>query len=109
MVPFQQVMSGALAVNTTELTQPIMKLFTSALLLGSIATQTIFGYPGANNIIKRDVDSFIAKETPIALRELLCNIGPNGCHAPGVSPGIVIASPDRTDPPCKLMIPATSL
>ncbi|KAF6834362.1 glucan 1,4-alpha-glucosidase-like protein [Colletotrichum plurivorum] len=99
MVPLQQVMSGALAVNTTKLTQPIMKLFTSALLLGSLATQTIFGYPGANNIVKRDVDSFIAKETPIALRELLCNIGPNGCHASGVSPGIVIASPDRTDPP----------
>ncbi|KAL0940962.1 glycosyl hydrolase family 15 [Colletotrichum truncatum] len=98
MVFLQNVMSGALAINTTEYTQPIMKLVTSALLLGSLATQTIFGYPGAS-INKRDVDSFIATETPIALRELLCNIGPNGCHASGVSPGIVIASPDRVDPP----------
>ncbi|KAL3302414.1 glycosyl hydrolase family 15 [Colletotrichum asianum] len=98
MVSLQHVMSGALAINTTEITQPIMKLFTSALLLGSIATQTIFGYPGAS-VMKRDVDSFIAKETPIALAQLLCNIGPNGCHAAGVSPGIVIASPDKTDPP----------
>ncbi|KAF9877776.1 glucan 1, 4-alpha-glucosidase-like protein [Colletotrichum karsti] len=98
MVALQHVMSGALAFNTTEFTQPIMKLFTSALLLGSIATQTIFGYPGAG-VVKRDVDSFIATETPIALAQLLCNIGPNGCHASGVSAGIVIASPDRTDPP----------
>ncbi|CAI0652044.1 unnamed protein product [Colletotrichum noveboracense] len=98
MVSLQHVMSGALAINTTEITQPIMKLFTSALLLGSIATQTIFGYPGAS-VMKRDVDSFIATETPIALAQLLCNIGPNGCHAAGVSSGIVIASPDKTDPP----------
>ncbi|OLN92070.1 Glucoamylase 3 [Colletotrichum chlorophyti] len=91
---------GVLAFNATEhFTQPIMKLFTSALLLGSFATQSILGYPGA--VVKRDVDSFIATETPIALRELLCNIGPNGCHAQGVSAGIVIASPDRVDPPCK--------
>ncbi|KZL77511.1 glycoside hydrolase family 15 protein [Colletotrichum tofieldiae] len=99
MVYLQHVMSGALASNTTErLTQPIMKLLTSALLLGSFATQSILGYPGAQ-IVKRDVDSFIATETPIALRELLCNIGPNGCHAQGVSSGIVIASPDKVDPP----------
>ncbi|KAJ0304141.1 hypothetical protein COL516b_006031 [Colletotrichum fioriniae] len=75
-----------------------MKLLTSALLLGSLATQTIFGYPGGQ-FVKRDVDSFIATETPIALAQLLCNIGPNGCHAQGVSSGIVIASPDKTDPP----------
>ncbi|KAK1459369.1 glycosyl hydrolase family 15 [Colletotrichum melonis] len=99
MVYLQHVMSGSLAHNTTErLTQPIMKLLTSALLLGSLATQTIFGYPGGQ-FVKRDVDSFIATETPIALAQLLCNIGPNGCHAQGVSSGIVIASPDKTDPP----------
>ncbi|KAK1986672.1 family 15 glycosyl hydrolase [Colletotrichum cereale] len=99
MVYLQHVMSGALASNTTErLTQPIMKLFTSALLLGLFATQTILGYPGAQ-MVKRDVDSFIATQTPIALQQLLCNIGPNGCHAQGVSPGIVIASPDKVDPP----------
>ncbi|KDN65985.1 putative glycosyl hydrolase family 15 [Colletotrichum sublineola] len=99
MVYLQHVMSGALASNTTErLTQPIMKLFTSALLLGSFATQMILGYPGAQ-VVKRDVDSFIAAETPIALQQLLCNIGPNGCHAQGVSSGIVIASPDKADPP----------
>ncbi|KAK1997637.1 family 15 glycosyl hydrolase [Colletotrichum falcatum] len=99
MVYLQHVLSGELAPNTTErLTQPIMKLFTSALLLGSFATQTILGYPGAQ-MVKRDVDSFIATETPIALQQLLCNIGPNGCHAQGVSSGIVIASPDKVDPP----------
>lgn len=101
MVYLQHVMSGVLALNTTEhFTQPIMKFLTSALLLGSFATQSILGYPGAN-VAKRDVDSFIATETPIALRELLCNIGSNGCHAQGASPGIVIASPDKVDPPCK--------
>ncbi|EFQ30066.1 glycosyl hydrolase family 15 [Colletotrichum graminicola M1.001] len=99
MVYLQHFMSGALAFNTTErLTQPIMKLFTSALLLGSFATQTILGYPGAQ-MVKRDVDSFVATQTPIALQQLLCNIGPNGCHAQGVSSGIVIASPDKVDPP----------
>ncbi|TEA19575.1 Glucoamylase [Colletotrichum sidae] len=98
MAFLNHAVSGVLAFNSTEYTQPIMKLFTSALLLGSFATQTIFGYPGAT-VMKRDVDSFIATETPIALRELLCNIGPNGCHAQGVSSGIVIASPDKVDPP----------
>lgn len=77
-----------------------MHLFSSALLLGSYALQTVLGRPGGL-VVKRSVDDFIETQTPIALERLLCNIGADGCAADGAAPGVVIASPDRVDPPCK--------
>ena len=52
------------------------------------------------HLLKRSVDSFIATESPIALADLLCNIGSSGACASGASAGIVVASPDRTNPNC---------
>ncbi|KAI1333966.1 carbohydrate-binding module family 20 protein [Xylariaceae sp. FL0016] len=49
-------------------------------------------------LLKRDVDDFIATEEPIALEQLLCNIGANGCHASGAASGAVVASPSTADP-----------
>ena len=92
--------------NSTSLAQPIMHAFTSLFLLGSVAFQTILGRPDAarmrreREIVKRSVDDFIAKEEPIAIEQLLCNIGSDGCNARGASSGIVIASPSRSDPDC---------
>ncbi|KAI1780488.1 carbohydrate-binding module family 20 protein [Hypoxylon cercidicola] len=90
--------------GNSSLVLPIMQGFTSLFLLGSFAFQTILGLPGASNVrregqlLKRAVDDFITTEEPIALEQLLCNIGSSGCHAQGASSGIVIASPSTTDP-----------
>lgn len=86
--------------------QPIMHTFAPLLLVGSLALQTIFAFPSRveqrnAEILKRSVDSFIATESPIALTNLLCNIGSSGACASGAASGIVVASPDRTNPDCK--------
>ncbi|KAI0381488.1 carbohydrate-binding module family 20 protein [Hypomontagnella monticulosa] len=95
---------GFLTSNSSSLIQPIMQGFTSLFVLGGLAVQAVLGLPGVprlrreGEILKRAVDDFIATEEPIALRELLCNIGSSGCHASGASSGIVIASPSTSDP-----------
>ncbi|KAF4623996.1 hypothetical protein G7Y89_g14180 [Cudoniella acicularis] len=83
----------------------IMYSFTSFLVVGSFALQTVFSLPDPSRvkereagILKRSVDSFIATEGPIALTDMLCNIGSAGACASGASSGIVVASPDRTNP-----------
>jgi len=45
-------------------------------------------------------DSFVAWERPVALRKLLCNIGPTGCAVAGAGPGVIVASPSKHDPDC---------
>ncbi|KAI1381523.1 carbohydrate-binding module family 20 protein [Hypoxylon crocopeplum] len=95
---------GLLSSNSTALIQPIMQGFTSLFLLGSITFQTILGLPGASHVrreghlLKRAVDDFITTEEPIALEQLLCNIGSSGCNAGGASSGIVVASPSTSNP-----------
>ncbi|ESZ97509.1 glycoside hydrolase family 15 protein [Sclerotinia borealis F-4128] len=85
--------------------EPIMHTLTPLLLVGSLALQTIFAFPGPSRfeqrnaeILKRSVDSFIATESPIALKNLLCNIGSDGACASGAASGIVVASPDKANP-----------
>lgn len=94
--------------NTSSLIQPIMHLFSSALLIGSVALQSIMGLPATHGPAsfqarQASVQEFIDFESPIAIQQLLCNIGPDGCHAQGVASGVVIASPDKQDPDCKFM------
>lgn len=43
---------------------------------------------------------FIEKETPIAWQGILNNIGADGALAQGAYPGIVVASPSKSDPDC---------
>lgn len=45
----------------------------------------------------QDLEDFIAKQRPLSLTNVLNNLG----AAAGAAPGLVIASPSRTDPPCK--------
>jgi glucoamylase len=45
-----------------------------------------------------DLDSFISKESPIALQGILNNIGADGSQVEGASSGIVVASPSTHDP-----------
>nr|CAI67598.1 glucoamylase [Trichoderma lixii] len=78
-----------------------MHVLSTAVLLGSVAVQKVLGRPGSNGlsgVTKRSVDDFINTQTPIALNNLLCNVGPDGCRAFGTSAGAVIASPSTTDP-----------
>lgn len=47
------------------------------------------------------LSSFLSSESPIALKGILDNIGPDGAKVPGAGTGLVIASPSRTNPNCK--------
>ncbi|KAK3387233.1 glucan 1, 4-alpha-glucosidase [Podospora didyma] len=80
-----------------------MHALSSILLVGAYAVQTVLGRVDTvarreAEILKRDVDSLIATETPIAWRNLLCNIGSSGCAASGAASGAVVASPSKSDP-----------
>ena len=47
------------------------------------------------------LEGFIEFENSVALRGVLQNIGPGGVGANGAAPGLVVASPSKTDPNCK--------
>lgn len=86
-----------------------MHALSSLLLLGGYAAQAVFGRPDPESsrfkrdeeLLKRDVASFVATEDPIAYAQILCNLGPSGCHASGVGSGLVLASPSTADPNCE--------
>jgi glucoamylase len=61
--------------------------------------QIVFQHSDASNSPPRAlIDDFISQQTSIAWESLRCNIGPGDC-VPGAAPGVVVASPDRVDPP----------
>ncbi|KAF5019186.1 hypothetical protein F66182_8814 [Fusarium sp. NRRL 66182] len=84
--------------STVSIIQPIVYLFSSALLLGSFALQSVLGRPAEVQERQSSLDSFIEAQSSISIEQLLCNIGSNGCNARNVAPGVVIASPDTQDP-----------
>lgn len=47
------------------------------------------------------IDAFIKAQTTVSVNGILANIGGGGSKAPGVSAGIVVASPSRTNPDCE--------
>ncbi|KAK7048627.1 Glucoamylase [Favolaschia claudopus] len=49
-------------------------------------------------LAQSSVDSYVAKELPIAKAGLLANIGSTGSKSQGAKAGIVIASPSKVDP-----------
>ncbi|PNY28487.1 Glucoamylase [Tolypocladium capitatum] len=98
---FRQDVSALSVNDTASLLQPIMHFISTALLFGSVAVQAVLGRTGARRqptLLRRTVDSFIETETPIALGQLLCNIGADGCNAKAAFPGLVIASPSTENP-----------
>lgn len=92
----------------------IMLSFASLFLVGSLAFQSVLSLPGHHGIsereaeiLKRDVDSFIITETPIAYAGIICNIGTAGSCVQGAGSGLLIASPSRNDPPCEFDLLST--
>lgn len=96
---FDESVSSLSPNSTSYYTHPIIQFVSSTFLLGSVTLQYILGIHSKTRF-KGALDKFIDAETPIALENLLCNIGPDGCNAIGVAPGVVIASPDVEDPDC---------
>ena len=95
-------------VNATNSTYPGVNALSKAFLYGNMAIQAIWHQadPGRvkqhqANILKSSADSFIAVESPIAMTNMLCNIGNKGACVPGADAGLVIASPSKIDPNCK--------
>ena len=116
-VPFFVSLVPPSNLNITLIPYPAMNSFTSLFVVISLALQTVLSLPGLSKavqereaeLLRHSVDSFIATESPIALADLLCNIGSAGSCATGASPGIVIASPDRTNPNCNNLLPLLEL
>lgn len=74
-----------------------MVSFSRLFVAAGFASQAVLALPNQ----KRDVQSFIDRESPIAYNGILCNIGPSGACVSGAGSGLVIASPSRNNPPCK--------
>ncbi|KAK4042294.1 1, 4-alpha-D-glucan glucohydrolase [Parachaetomium inaequale] len=69
------------------------------LRLPRLLVAALLAWPAAASLSRGlTVEEFIAAERAIALQGVLDNIGPNGTQVPGAGPGIVIASPSKTDP-----------
>ncbi|GJN68086.1 glucoamylase precursor [Purpureocillium lilacinum] len=45
-----------------------------------------------------ELEDFIKKQNKVSIDGVLANIGPDGSKAKGASPGVVVASPSRSDP-----------
>jgi glucoamylase len=101
-VIFNDSASAVVANHTSILFQSAMYFLSASLLLGVAGFHHLLAWSTPQpklRLHQGTVDSFIQRETPIALEQLLCNIGPDGCHAQGAASGAVIASPDKVDPP----------
>ena len=51
--------------------------------------------------LQADLETFIQEQGKISIAGVLANIGPDGSEADGVPPGVVVASPSRSEPDCK--------
>jgi glucoamylase len=99
---------------TSAVVEPMMHTFASIFVIASLSLASVLGRPSPSevrrDVLKRSVDSFIATESPIAMRDLLCNIGSSGACVPGAGNGVVIAGPGKANPDCEfqLMVLAVS-
>jgi len=78
----------------------LLRLTAAANLLAQIPiinSLTIFNEERATG----SLDDFIASEGPIALQGVLNNIGSSGSKVAGAAPGLVVASPSKSNPDCE--------
>ncbi|CAI4211603.1 unnamed protein product [Parascedosporium putredinis] len=85
--------------------QRVLGLFGTPAFLLFAPTAKFMSHPDAGSMSistptswNGSIDDFIAWERPIALANILCNIGPDCVHDQTVSPGVVLASPSKVDP-----------
>lgn len=72
------------------------------LFLLAAALTSVIASPVQNEARQTaSLSAFLTAESPIALQGVLNNIGSSGVDAPGADAGIVVASPDQTNPDCK--------
>lgn len=55
--------------------------------------------------LAQDLDNYIEAQRPLALQNILDNIGPDGVEVPSTGAGFVVASPSKQDPDCELPTP----
>lgn len=79
-----------------------MRSSTSLLAVCSAVSLLGQAFASPSNIRQRDLESFIASERAIALQGVLNNIGDKGSKVQGASKGIIVASPSKADPDCKI-------
>jgi glucoamylase len=70
-------------------------ILTFALLVPAVTSSVI--RPSRR---QSSLDSFIQSESTVALQGVLNNIGANGTSDAGASPGVVVASPSKSNPDC---------
>ena len=79
----------------------IIGIATTASLLTQLSFATPLQFFRRGPRATGSLSSFIASESPIALQGVLNNVGAAGPKATGADPGLVVASPSKTDPDCK--------
>lgn len=52
-----------------------------------------------------DLEAFIERQSQVSIDGVLANIGADGSQANDVPPGVVVASPSRSDPDCMCPFP----
>lgn len=74
----------------------LVKAFTTVLV-------ALLGLTEASQepLVARDLEDFIDRQSEISIDGVLANIGPDGSNVVGLPPGVVVASPSRSDPDCK--------
>ncbi|EED14459.1 glucoamylase precursor, putative [Talaromyces stipitatus ATCC 10500] len=71
----------------------LLSLISLSLLQGAFASPTRL-----EARVSGTLDSWIAEESPFALKGILANTGSSGSQAAGASSGIVVASPSKSNP-----------
>jgi hypothetical protein len=90
-----------------------LSLFTQVITATGLLAQYAFALPSptVRHATRADgpLATFIEKNRPVSLQGILDNIGPDGAKVAGAFPGLVIASPSKVDPDCKLAASRTHL
>ena len=75
------------------------KNLTAAVAAIAAAAATVHASPKLK--CRADLETFIEEQGKVSIAGVLANIGADGSEADGLPPGVVVASPSRTDPDCK--------
>jgi len=110
------IISTRLALSGAVLAASIYVAYYFDIMRSSVATRVLAalslvgqGFSSPSQLRPRDLESYIAAEREVAYKGVLANIGANGARVAGAAAGIVVASPDKFDPDCRLDILISSV